>query len=516
MNRSPSVPSAGMADAALQPSPYPARREAGSAWAPCPTPFNLAAHVLSTADLHPEKVALIEPGGEKWRYGALKSAVLGTAGGLLAKGLVPGDRVLLRLGNSVDFPIAFLGALAADLVAVPTSAQLTCEEVTAISRDLAPGLVLQDDAVPAPRIPAPPVCLDELRKMRDTPPASFRMGRPERPGYIIFTSGSTSHPRGVVHAHRAIWARGMMISGWEGLSETDRLLHAGAFNWTYTLGTGLLDPWSVGATALIPGDLHDPAELGPCIAEMKATIFAAVPGVYRKLLREGLPELPDLRHGLSAGEKLPDALRSAWRAHTGTDIHEAYGQSECSTFVSGSPATPAPAGRLGRPQPGRQVAILGDEGPLGPGIPGELAISSDDPGLMLGYLDGPDENARGAWRATGDLAVADADGWITYLGRGDDVMTAGGYRVSPLEVEAVATEVGGVEESAAFEREVRPGLRVIVLAYRGAPDREAAILARCAERLARYKHPRVIERHGDLPKNSNGKLQRRILREALS
>ncbi len=257
----------------------------------------------------------------------------------------------------------------------------------------------------------------------------------------------------------------------------------------------------------------NPSNLGRVLAEREATIFAAVPGIYRKLLNHGLPDLPKLRHGLSAGEKLSEPLREAWRARTGTDIHEAYGQSECSTFISGSPASPAPAGRLGRPQPGRRAAILGPDGPAGPDVAGELAVSSDDPGLMLGYLDGPDDNARGAWRATGDLAVADGDGWITYLGRDDDVMTAGGYRVSPLEVEAVAAEVDGVEEAAAFEREVRPDVRIIALAYCGAPDLEDAILARCAERLARYKHPRAIEWREGLPKNSNGKLQRRLLRK---
>ena len=104
------------------------------------------------------------------------------------------------------------------------------------------------------------------------------MGDPDRPGYIIYTSGTSGQPRAVTHAHRAIWARRMMWEGWYGLTENDRLLHAGAFNWTYTLGTGLLDPWTRGATALIPGKGVTPDTLGLLMQQHDATIFAAAPG----------------------------------------------------------------------------------------------------------------------------------------------------------------------------------------------------------------------------------------------
>ncbi len=480
---------------------------------PCPSPFNLAAHVLTHAERLADKPALVEIGGETWRYGDLSRAIRGTAAGL-ADRVPPGGRVLLRLGNSVDFPIAFLGAIAAGLVPAPTSAQLGVDEITSLSGALDPSLVIRSADVAAPRGDVPVLTLQDLRAMRELPPANIVPGDPDRPAYIVFTSGTAALPRGVVHAHRTVWARSMMIADWEGLREDDRLLHAGAFNWTYTLGTGLLDPWAMGATALIPGGGTDPATLAQYLKSEDATIFAAVPGVYRRILKSGPPHMPVLRHGLSAGEKLPEPLRDAWRTATGTEIHEAYGQSECSTFVSGGPARPAPPGALGRPQRGRRVAILGpDDIPVETGAPGRLAVSADDPGLMLGYLGQEDENLRGDWRLTGDMAAMDEDGWITYLGRDDDVMTAGGYRVSPLEVEAAAMEVPGVEEAAAFEREVRAGVRIIALAYRAARDLDDAVAARCAHRLAEYKCPRIVERRDALPRNPNGKLQRRALRE---
>src|SRR6056297_2341668 len=319
----------------------------------CPSPFNLAAHVLARADETPDKIALAVlrlTGAERWSYARLKAAVLGTGTGLLNSGLQPGDIVLMRLGNTVDFPIAYLGALAVGLVPVPTSSQLTEPEVAAMIATLDPAAILLGPGIACPDTEIPVIDTTALAAMRDLPPAAWQMGDPDRLGYIIYTSGTSGVPRAVCHAHRAIWARGMMIEGWYGLRADDRLLHAGAFNWTYTLGTGLMDPWTMGATALIPEAGTDPAQLPLLLKRHDATIFAAAPGVYRKMLTGEALSLPKLRHGLAAGEKLSDTIRHAWEDATGTAVHEAYGMSECSTFISASPDHPATPGTLGRPQ----------------------------------------------------------------------------------------------------------------------------------------------------------------------
>jgi len=258
------------------------------------------------------------------------------------------------------------------------------------------------------------------------------MGDPNRRAYIIYTSGTSGDPRGVVHAHRAIWARRMMWDGWYGLRANDRMFHAGAFNWTYTLGTGLMDPWTRGATALIGAAHTATSQLGYLMRENDVTIFAAAPGVYRQLLRSEIPDLPKLRHGLSAGEKLPESIRTAWQAATGTPIFEAFGMSECSTFISACPDMPAEAGTVGRPQPGRQIALLDDTGT--PATCGQIAIHRSDPGLMLGYLDAPGDTCaryHGDWFMSGDMGTRTAQGHIRYDGRVDDMMNAGGYPVSP-------------------------------------------------------------------------------------
>ena len=488
--------------------------------APCPAPFNLAAHVVGRAGELGSKIALSVVGGvqpESWTYAALEAAVLGTASGLLREGLASGDRVLMRLGNTADFPIAYLGAIAAGLVPVPTSSQLTEPEITEMTADLKPKLILGAPGINLPDHPAPVLPLERLRAFRDLPPADYALGDPDRPAYIIFTSGTSGRPRAVVHAHRAIWARRMMWQGWYGLTEVDRLLHAGAFNWTYTLGTGLMDPWSVGASALIPAAGTTPAELPALLARHEATIFAAAPGVYRQLLRQPLPALPNLRHGLSAGEKLPSEVARAWQASSGTSVFEAYGMSECSTFISANPSAPVPLSTLGRPQPGRRIALMGAAGPVPMGEAGVIAVHRSDPGLMLGYLGQPEETAaryQGEWFLTGDLGRMAEDFTITYEGRADDMMNAGGYRVSPIEVEDAMTAHPAITDAAACELRVRADTTVIGLFFVAHADvTEAELATFAAERLARYKCPRLFIRKETLPRGANNKLLRRVLRE---
>ncbi|SIN91737.1 class I adenylate-forming enzyme family protein [Vannielia litorea] len=477
--------------------------------APCPSPFNMAAYVLEAARENPGKTALVIAGpakAQRWRYGEIRAHVAAIAAGLLGHGLQPGDRVLLRLGNTVEFPLAYLGALWAGLVPVPTSAALTVPEITAIAADLRPALVIAGAEVPLPAHPAPVLPEAALHEMEGE--VAPQMGDPERLGYVIYTSGTSGRPRGVMHAHRAVWARRMMWEGWYDLREDDRMLHAGAFNWTYTLGTGLMDPWARGATAVIPAAGVKPEQLPLLMARHDATLFAAAPGVYRQMLRQ-VPEIraPKLRHGLSAGEKLPEATRTAWTAATGTEIYEALGMSECSTYVSGSPARPAPEGASGYPQPGRRIRV---------GEDGHLAIHRSDPGLMLGYLDAPEETAArhdGDWFLTGDTVAEGPDGAITYLGRNDDMMNAGGYRVSPLEVEAAMTDHPGIIAAAAVEAEVKPGTTVIRCFYVGPEGIDESHLSDfAASRLARYKCPRVFTRIEALPSNANGKINRTLLR----
>ncbi|MEZ5752184.1 MAG: class I adenylate-forming enzyme family protein [Paracoccaceae bacterium] len=491
---------------------------------PCPAPFNMAAYVLAHAATTPDKIALQilrVTGAERWSFAALERAVRGVGTGLLGAGLVPGDRVLLRLGNRVDFPLAFLGAIAVGVIPIPTSSQLTAAEITPMAEQVAPAAVIAADGIALPAIGCPVISATTLHEWRGLPACDWAAGDPHRAAYMIFTSGTSGRPRAVVHAHRAVWARRMMWNGWYGLTPDDRVLHAGAFNWTYTLGTGLMDPWAIGATALIPDAAIAPIQLPLLLKRFDATIFAAAPGVYRQMLKSPLPPLPKLRHGLSAGERLPEVTRAAWTDATGTPIHEALGMSEVSTFVSSSPAHPAPHGASGHVQQGRCVAVLGPDGePVSRGTPGTLAVDRDDPGLFLGYF-GAEQETRarmtGRWFLTGDTVSMAEDGAIHYLGRDDDILNAGGYRCSPLEIEGVFDTHPGIAESAAIEVSVREGVSIIALCYvpQGDPLPDETLQEYGSARLARYKQPRLFHAVEALPKGANGKISRKLLRSWL-
>ena len=487
---------------------------------PCPNPCNLAQDVLAAGRATPDKIALAVLGparADRWSFSRLETAVLGMAGGLLAQGLAPGDRILLRLGNTPEFPVAFLGAIAAGLVPVPTAEGLTPPELARLLPLVAPAAILAAPGIALPENPPCPV-LTDLAALMDHAPAAYAMGDPDRLAYVVFTSGSSGHPKPVAHAHRALHARRMMWDGWYGLRATDRLLHAGAFNWTFTLGTGLLDPWSIGATALIPAPGTAPETLPLLLKRHDATILAAAPGIFRKLLATDAPlPLPKLRHALAAGEKLPETLRARWHQATGTPIYEALGMSECSTFISGSPARPAPPGTLGYPQAGRRIAILTPEGaPVAPGETGILAVHRGDPGLMLGYLgpSGLDLPLTGDWFLTGDLVSADPDGALRYHGRRDDLMTTGGFRIAPLEVEAAFQGATGLLDCAASPVPIKADTDIIALAHTGTATEEA-LRAMAETRLAPYKRPRLYVALPTLPRSPNGKLDRRALRQLL-
>ncbi len=494
---------------------------------PCPAPFNIAAYALAAArgpDAGKEALRVLGAARESWSYAELDRAVGRIAAGLAARGVGRGDRVALRIGSSVAFPLLFLGAIAAGAVPAPTSTQLTAGEFAAIAEDLAPRLVVADEGLATPPVAgAETVTLGDWRALMAPAPAPPVATMPEDPGFLVYTSGTGGRPKGVLHAQRAAWARRMMWAGWYGLGPGDRVLHAGAFNWTYTLGTGLIDPWAAGATAIVAGDRPEPEAWPRIIAAEGATIFAAVPGVYRRLLRapDGLRDrLGALRHGLTAGEKLPETVRESWTRATGRPLYEALGMSEVSTYCSASPSVPPRAGTVGRPQRGRRVAVIDAAGrPVPVGEPGLLAVARRDPGLMLGYWRRPEETAaafRGEWFVTGDRAAMDADGYVTHLGRADELMTALGYRVSPQEVEEALAAHPGVAEIAVAELPVRADLRLIAAFVVPAAEwpGEAALSAFAAGRLAAYKCPKLWIPVDALPRTANGKLIRRALVEA--
>ena len=469
-----------------------------------PDRLNLARYCL--AEKPAEKTALIVEGAtaERWSYGALEDTVLRMTEGLRKLGVEPGMRVFVRMGNSLDYALVFLSANAMGAIPIAASPMLTPHEVASLLTYSGARFLAWDGLLSLPEIDGVNVLSPEdIAKLKVCPAGTYADTAAEDPGYMIFTSGTSGAPKGVLHAQRAIWGRRPMYEGWYGISLSDVMLHTGAFNWTYTLGTGLFDPFANGCTSVVYTGARDDAVWGALIARHGVTIMASVPGIYRHLLRTGFRPNATLRHGLTAGEALARPILEGWREQTGTELYEALGMSEISTYISSSPSVPVKPGSPGRPQKGRSVKILDD---------GEIAVHRTDPGLFLGYWG--EERFTGDWFATGDTAEFDAEGYLWCHGRIDDMMNAGGFRVSPLEVEKVFLQHEAIADAGVREWRVNETSSIIaafLVPCEGARVNEDTVLAFVRERLAAYKCPKQIWFVPALPRTANGKLNRKAL-----
>lgn len=497
-----------------------------------PDPLNLTDYCLAeNARIRPGKTALTVVGAEvieTWTFGDLYKAILRLGGGLSDLGLSPGDRIMIRLDNNSDYALTFFAAIAAGFVALPSSSQLTAEEAGFLLDDSGAAAVALSDDLDLDHVPdgvrvLRPADIAELKTHAPLPACATT--RSDDPAFLIYTSGTTGRPKGVLHGQRHGIGRAPMRKEWQGIGADDVMLHAGAFNWTYTLGVGMMDPWAAGAGTVLYNGPRDRCIWPRLVAQHGVTLFAAVPTVYRQLLAYcdmAAQDLGSLRHGLTAGEALSPDLLHAWQETTGKALYEALGMSEVSTYISSGETVPVRPGSTGKPQTGRRIAILPADGgtdPLPAGETGLLAVHRGDPGLMLGYWNRPEEEAevlRGDWFTGGDLASIDADGYVWYHGRNDDVMNALGYRVSPLEVETVIAAHPQVGEVAVTELKVKDAVSVIAAFIVPTDVAEAdagEILYHAHAHLAAYKCPREVVFVDHLPRTANGKIKRRDLPE---
>lgn len=484
------------------------------------TPETPALEVWETAQDTPDQPEPVRRA--RFSFAEVLNQTRQAAGALAGQGLKPGDRVLVHLQTGADFAFAFMGAMAAGFVPVPVSEQMTPRERADLAADCGAALTL---CVKPDRATQELSLADFQTACRQSDPDTpFRDTQAEDPAFLIYTSGTTSRPKGVLHAHRVIWGRRPMFTGWHDLRPGDRLLHAGALNWTYTLGVGLMDCWAAGATAILFSGDRQPRLWCGLAEAAQAAIFCAVPSLYRQILKyDPAPERlsKTLRHGLTAGEALSPALLEEWRARVGVPLYEALGMSELSTYISSGPSVPVRPGSPGKAQPGREIAILPRDGgtdPLPPGETGLLAVKRTDPGLFLDYWNRPDEAAevfRGPWFLGGDLASLDEDGYVWHQGRASDLMNAFGYRVAPQEVEEALSLHPAIAEVAVTEEPVAAAVSIIAAFIVVKPEAEPVtpedLTAFLAPTLATYKQPRAFHFVESLPRTRTGKVLRRAL-----
>ncbi len=341
---------------------------------------------------------------------------------------------------------------------------------------------------------------------------------------LYFTSGTTAQPKLVAHTHASYPAGHLSTMYWIGIQPGDVHLNLSSPGWAKHAWSNVFAPWNAGATVLVLNYLRFSAPtLLSALGRCAVTTFCAPPTVWRMLIQSDLAaaDISALRECVAAGEPLnPEVIeqvRKAW----GITVRDGFGQTETTALVGNTPGQPVHPGSMGRPLPGYPVALV--EPLTGePGRDGEICLDLIERplGLMTGYLDDPDLDAaamRGGYYHTGDVATSDDNGYITYVGRTDDVFKASDYRISPFELESVLIEHEAVAEAAVVPspdpvRLAVPKAYVLLAAGREpSPELAQSIMAFCRERVAPYKRIRRIE-FADLPKTISGKIRRVQLR----
>lgn len=357
--------------------------------------------------------------------------------------------------------------------------------------------------------------------------------RREDPLLTYFTSGTVSHPKRVTHAQEYGLAHVPTARFWHDLRPGDR-------HWTVT-DTG----WAKAAWGGLFGQMHERATIVQValgrpdadtilgiVARHRITSFCAPPTLYRALVQADLSahDLSALRHCTSAGEPLNPEVIKVWRAGTGgLTVYDAYGQTETSVLVANHRALPVRPGSMGLPVPGWDVEILDEDLQRAPdGEVGDIAVRTDGErrpvGLFRGY-DGNEEATaerfRGGWYFTGDRAARDAEGYLWFEGRDDDVITSSAYRIGPFEVESALVEHPAVVEAAVVGRPDPERTEIVCAFVILAAGREpSGALARELQDhvktlTAPYKYPREVRFVDELPKTVSGKIRRVELRALL-
>ncbi|MGW7264700.1 AMP-binding protein [Streptomyces sp. NPDC054842] len=523
---------------------------AGFEW-PRPEYFNWALDWFDVIARDNERTALhlVEEDGTRVQvsFAEMSERSDRAANWLRAQGVGAEDRILVMLGNQVELWETALAAMKLRAVVIPATPLLgpadlrdrvergRVRQVLVRAEDTGKFADVPGDytriAVGGP--PGRPASYEEGGWLRYEEayeaPAAFEPEGPTRsddPLMLYFTSGTTARPKLVEHTHTSYPIGHLATMYWIGLRPGDVHLNISSPGWAKHAWSNLFAPWNAEATVFIHN--YTRFDAGRLMAEMDAagvTTFCAPPTVWRMLIQSDLGRLrTPPREALAAGEPLnPEVIEQVRRAW-GVTVRDGFGQTETAVQVSNSPGQPLKSGSMGRPSPGFRVELL-DPVSGAPGVPeGEIALdlSNRPVGLMTGYHGDADRTAEvmaGGYYRTGDIGSRDDDGYITYVGRADDVFKASDYKISPFELESALLEHEAVAEAAVVPAPDELRLAVpkayIVTAegWEPGPDTAKALFEHSRTVLAPYKRIRRLE-FGALPKTVSGKIRRIELREA--
>jgi benzoate-CoA ligase family protein len=524
-----------------------------------PGDYNFAADILKrNLDAgRAAKAAFIDP-RKSLTYGKLARRADCFGRMLRARGIRREDRILLCMLDTVDWPVAFLGAIKFGAVPVPVNTLMTKDDYRFMLADSgAKMLVVSDALLPkfteiigeCPDLEHVIVSGDNghgYRRLRDLLKhemqtvrfernrARARWQPPERPYtaitrpddmcFWLYTSGSTGKPKAAVHTHADLKFTEALYGGpYLGIGQRDVCYSVAKLFFAYGLGNALTFPMSAGATTMLLPERPTPELVGEILKKHQITVFYGVPTFYAAFLASAAaPQRGEvkLRRCVSAGEALPADVGRRFAERYGVDILDGLGSTEMLHIFISNRAGEVRYGTTGKPVPGYEVRLVDDDGNVAPrGEMGELQVRGPTSAVM--YWNNREQSRAtflGEWTRSGDKYVEDDQGYFVYCGRRDDMLKVGGIYVSPFEVEGVLQSHPDVLEAAVVgwpddDKLIKPKAFVVLKS----PDKAGEALKRalqdhCREKLAPYKYPRWLDFRSELPKTATGKIQRFKLR----
>ncbi|AWL85322.1 AMP-dependent synthetase [Streptomyces sp. TSRI0445] len=517
------------------------RAYAGFRW-PRADHFNWALDWFDVIAENNDRTALhiVEEDGRRTEvsFAAMSERSDRTANWLKAQGVREGDRILVMLGNQVELWETALAAMKLRAVVIPATPLLGPADLRdRVERGRVRHVLVRDaDTAKFDEVPGRYTRIavgEEVAGWRSyaeaaDAPAGFTPGREtdaDEPLMLYFTSGTTASPKLVEHTHVSYPVGHLATMYWIGLKPGDVHLNISSPGWAKHAWSNLFAPWTAEATVFIFN--YTRFDAGRLMAEMDRsgiTSFCAPPTVWRMLIQADLGQLATPpREVVAAGEPLNPEVIETVRREWGVTVRDGFGQTETAVQVANSPGQPLKTGSMGRPSPGFTVELLDPVTGQPGAVEGEISLDlADRPvGLMTGYHGDPDRTAEamaGGYYRTGDIGARDEDGYITYVGRADDVFKASDYKISPFELESALLEHEAVAEAAVVPAPDPLRLAVpkayVVLAEGWEPGPETAkiLFEHSRAVLAPYKRIRRLE-FAELPKTVSGKIRRIELRE---
>ena len=521
-----------------------------------PENFNFAYDVVDRyAEIEPGKVALVwcNDHGEEKRitFGELQELSRRAASFFTGEGIKKGDTVMLTLKARYDFWYALLGLHRIGAIAIPATHMLKEKDIVYRIReaDIKMAVCIAEDGVPEVFDGAIAELGSDTKKVlvgdtdrdgwinlrKELRKVSADFERPEDCAggddtlIVYFSSGTTGMPKMIEHDHTYPLGHIITAKYWQNVREDGLHYTVADTGWAKAMWGQIYGQWIAGSAVFVYDyDRFDPEKMLEKLEKYDITTFCAPPTIYRFLIKEDLSryDLSGIEYAVTAGEPLNPEVFERFREHTGLQLMEGFGQTECVVCIANFPWMEPKPGSMGKPSPGYQVELVDRNGdPVDVGEEGEIVIRTAEGkplGLFNGYYRNPEKTSE-VWHDgyyhTGDTAWMDEDGYMWFVGRTDDIIKSSGYRIGPFEVESAIISHPSVLECAVtgypdpIRGQVVKATIVLARGYEPSEELKKEIQDHVKRVTAPYKYPRIVEFVDELPKTISGKIRRVEIRE---